>query len=151
MELDARGRCIRPGRPARFLHQTCCAHAINPCDQYPVNKTTQQWQKRLESSNKPAYLLLADLIADDIRTGRLVARDQLPTLRDLAADLCAQLHDGRARLRRGAQARADRFALGHRHLHSRRQPEPPAARWQRRRDDDESAARARRTRRSWSA
>lgn len=58
-------------------------HAIN----YPMSKTTQQWQKRLESSNKPAYLLLADLIADDIRTGRLIARDKLPTLRDLAADL----------------------------------------------------------------
>jgi DNA-binding transcriptional MocR family regulator len=52
-----------------------------------MNKTTQQWQRRLEASDKPAYLLLADLIADDIRTGRLGARDKLPTLRDLATDL----------------------------------------------------------------
>lgn len=52
-----------------------------------MNKTTQHWQKHLDTSSKPAYLMLADLIADDIRTGRLSARDQLPTLRDLAADL----------------------------------------------------------------
>jgi len=52
-----------------------------------MNKTTQHWQKHLDASSKPAYLMLADLIADDIRTGRLSARDQLPTLRDLAADL----------------------------------------------------------------
>ena len=50
-------------------------------------RITQPWQKRLEASDKPAYLLLADLIAEDIRTGRLGARDKLPTLRDLAADL----------------------------------------------------------------
>ena len=52
-----------------------------------MTKLSQQWQRKLETSSKPAYLLLADLIADDIRTGRLAARDQLPTLRDLAADL----------------------------------------------------------------
>jgi hypothetical protein len=56
----------------------------------------------------------------------------------------AELHDGGARLCRGAQARADRFARGHGHLHSLGQPEPAAARRQRRRDDDEHAARARR-------
>ena len=50
-------------------------------------KITQPWQKRLEASDKPAYLLLADLIAEDIRTGRLTARDKLPTLRDLAVEL----------------------------------------------------------------
>ena len=50
-------------------------------------KITQPWQKRLEASDRPAYLLLADLIAEDIRTGRLTARDKLPTLRDLAAEL----------------------------------------------------------------
>ncbi|RZI92363.1 MAG: GntR family transcriptional regulator, partial [Variovorax sp.] len=52
-----------------------------------MNKHTQQWSKRLEASDKPAYLLLADLIGDDIRTGRLAARDKLPTLRDLAIEL----------------------------------------------------------------
>ena len=58
-------------------------YAINSA----MTKLTQHWQKRLEASPKPAYLLLADLIAEDIRTGRLSARDQLPTLRDLAAEL----------------------------------------------------------------
>lgn len=52
-----------------------------------MNKTTQHWTKKLARSDKPAYLLLADLIAEDIRAGRLAARDRLPTLRELAADL----------------------------------------------------------------
>ena len=52
-----------------------------------MTKLTQHWHKRFDTSSKPAYLLLADLIADDIRTGRLGARDRLPTLRDLAVDL----------------------------------------------------------------
>lgn len=55
----------------------------------------------------------------------------------------AQLHDGGTRLCRGTQARPDRFARRHRHLHPLGQPEPAAARRQRRRDDDEHAARAR--------
>lgn len=50
-------------------------------------KLTNHWQRQLDTSDKPAYLMLADLIADDIRTGRLTARDKLPTLRDLAAEL----------------------------------------------------------------
>lgn len=45
------------------------------------------WRKQLGASAKPAYLLLADLIADDIRSGRLTVRDRLPTLRELAAQL----------------------------------------------------------------
>lgn len=57
-----------------------------PCA-YPMNKTTQHWVKRIDKSDKPAYLMLADLIAEDVRTGRLCARDRLPTLRDLAIDL----------------------------------------------------------------
>ncbi|RYF65640.1 MAG: GntR family transcriptional regulator, partial [Comamonadaceae bacterium] len=48
---------------------------------------TSPWRKRIEASDKPAYLLLADLIADDIKSGRLGARDKLPTLRDLAVAL----------------------------------------------------------------
>jgi DNA-binding transcriptional MocR family regulator len=52
-----------------------------------MNKTTQHWVKKLERSSKPAYLAMADLIAEDIRTGRLSARDRLPTLRELADDL----------------------------------------------------------------
>ena len=48
---------------------------------------TTHWRKQLRNSDRPAYLLLADLIADDIKTGRLGVRDRLPTLRELAADL----------------------------------------------------------------
>jgi DNA-binding transcriptional MocR family regulator len=49
-----------------------------------MDKTSQIWLKRIRSSNKPAYLLIADLIAEDVRSGRLTARDRLPTLRELA-------------------------------------------------------------------
>ena len=52
-----------------------------------MNKTPTHWLKKLQKSDKPAYLLMADLIAEDIRSGRLVARDRLPTLRELAGDL----------------------------------------------------------------
>lgn len=45
------------------------------------------WQRRLEAGDRPAYLLIADLIADDLKTGRLAPRDRLPTLRDLALGL----------------------------------------------------------------
>jgi DNA-binding transcriptional MocR family regulator len=52
-----------------------------------MSKLTQQWSRRLHSSSKPAYLVLPDLIAEDVRMGRLLARDRLPTLRELAAEL----------------------------------------------------------------
>lgn len=52
-----------------------------------MNKTPVHWTKKLQKSDKPAYLLIADLIAEDIRTSRLAARDRLPTLRELAEDL----------------------------------------------------------------
>jgi DNA-binding transcriptional MocR family regulator len=52
-----------------------------------MNKTTQHWRKRLDASDRPAYLLIPDLIAEDLRDGRLAARDRLPTLRELADDL----------------------------------------------------------------
>ena len=45
------------------------------------------WQRRLDASERPAYLLIADLIADDLKSGRLAPRDRLPTLRDLAETL----------------------------------------------------------------
>ena len=52
-----------------------------------VNKLTAHWQRRLEIGDRPAYLLIAELIAEDVRTGRLVARERLPTLRELADQL----------------------------------------------------------------
>ena len=52
-----------------------------------MSTNTTHWRRRLRSSAQPAYLLLADLIADDVRSGRLVQSDQLPTLRELARQL----------------------------------------------------------------
>ena len=52
-----------------------------------MNKTTQHWRKRLIASDRPAYLTIPDLIAEDLRDGRLTTRDRLPTLRELAGDL----------------------------------------------------------------
>lgn len=50
------------------------------------NAELQRWARRLRNSKgQPAYRLIADLIADDVDSGRLQARDRLPTLRDLAA------------------------------------------------------------------
>lgn len=46
----------------------------------------QRWRHRLESEKgTPAYRLIADLIEEDVDSGRLQARDRLPTLRDLAS------------------------------------------------------------------
>ncbi|QQD17217.1 PLP-dependent aminotransferase family protein [Spongiibacter nanhainus] len=46
----------------------------------------KRWAKTLaQETGRPAYLLIADLIAEDVESGRLQARDRLPTLRDLAA------------------------------------------------------------------
>lgn len=53
----------------------------------PMNKPTAHWLRRLEASDQPAYLLIADLIAEDLRNGRLAARDKLPTLRELSDSL----------------------------------------------------------------
>lgn len=50
-------------------------------------RTAPHWGRRLDASDRPAYLLIADLIAEDVRTGRLVARDRLPTLRELSDQL----------------------------------------------------------------
>ncbi|MDR5671245.1 GntR family transcriptional regulator, partial [Burkholderia cenocepacia] len=45
------------------------------------------WSKRLLESRKPAYLLIPDLIEEDLAAGRLKPRDRLPGLRDLAGAL----------------------------------------------------------------
>jgi len=52
-----------------------------------VNKLTAHWQRRLDAGDRPAYLLIPELIAEDVRTGRLSPRDRLPTLRELAEQL----------------------------------------------------------------
>ena len=35
-----------------------------------------RWRRRIETSDRPAYLLISDLIADDVRAERLAARDR---------------------------------------------------------------------------
>ena len=45
------------------------------------------WKRRLTQGGTPAYQLIPELIADDLRLGRLAPRQRLPPLRDLARDL----------------------------------------------------------------
>lgn len=52
-----------------------------------MNQNIPHWIKRLKESKKPAYLLVADLIEEDIGNGRLRPCDQLPTLRELSQAL----------------------------------------------------------------
>jgi DNA-binding transcriptional MocR family regulator len=49
-----------------------------------MSKLALRWRRRIEASEQPAYLLIPDLIAEDLRDQRLAARDRLPTLRELA-------------------------------------------------------------------
>ena len=53
----------------------------------PVDKLSAHWLRRITVGDRPAYLLIAELIAEDVRTGRLSARDRLPNLRELALEL----------------------------------------------------------------
>jgi hypothetical protein len=43
--------------------------AINFAGHAPMTTITAHWRRQLRTTAKPAYLLLADLIADDIKTG----------------------------------------------------------------------------------
>ena len=52
-----------------------------------TSKAASHWVRRIEAGDRPAYLLIADLIAEDVRNGRLGSRDRLPTLRDLSDQL----------------------------------------------------------------
>ncbi|WPB55601.1 PLP-dependent aminotransferase family protein [Xylophilus sp. GOD-11R] len=45
------------------------------------------WASRLKNSALPAYQLIPDLIAEDLRQGRLAPRERLPPLRELAGML----------------------------------------------------------------
>jgi DNA-binding transcriptional MocR family regulator len=89
---------MQPGIAPRLIGPL---DAINRCDQCPARHAADpthpppmstplpaaHWRRRLAASAQPAYLLIADLIAEDVRTGRLAARDRLPTLRELADTL----------------------------------------------------------------
>lgn len=48
---------------------------------------TRHWAQRLRDSHKPAYLLIPDLLAEDLASGRLTPGDRLPPLRELAKTL----------------------------------------------------------------
>lgn len=49
--------------------------------------STHHWLARFEQSERPAYLLLAELIEQDVGAGRLASGDRLPPLRQLAETL----------------------------------------------------------------
>jgi DNA-binding transcriptional MocR family regulator len=52
-----------------------------------MDSSPHHWRKRLIESRKPAYLVIPDLIEEDLASGRLRPRDRLPGLRDLASAL----------------------------------------------------------------
>lgn len=49
-----------------------------------MDHSLAHWSKRLAESRKPAYLLIPDLIEEDVAVGRLKPRDRMPGLRELA-------------------------------------------------------------------
>ena len=51
------------------------------------NAFTRHWAQRLRDSSKPAYLLIPELLAEDLASGRLTPGDRLPPLRELAQAL----------------------------------------------------------------
>ncbi len=80
--VQCQARIVRPTR--HNLPRMRSTHAHRPS---PVTNPLAHWRRRLEASEQPAYRLIADLIAEDLKSGRLVARDRLPTLRELALGL----------------------------------------------------------------
>lgn len=52
-----------------------------------MNAFTKHWAQRLQGNTKPAYLLIPELLAEDLASGRLSPGDRLPPLRELAAAL----------------------------------------------------------------
>jgi len=52
-----------------------------------MSNDCSRWAASIRTSSKPAYIALADAIADDIQTGKLAASQKLPTLRVLAQAL----------------------------------------------------------------
>ena len=49
-----------------------------------MSNEVSRWAAALRRSSKPAYIALADALAEDIQSGKLVAHQRLPTLRALA-------------------------------------------------------------------
>src|SRR5580700_5965035 len=55
--------------------------------EFVMTSLTHHWFRKLTESRKPAYLLIPELIEEDLASGRLRPRDRLPGLRDLADEL----------------------------------------------------------------
>ena len=52
-----------------------------------MSNETNRWAVAIRGSSKPAYIAIAELIFDDIQSGKLAASQKLPTLRKLAKAL----------------------------------------------------------------
>jgi DNA-binding transcriptional MocR family regulator len=52
-----------------------------------MNALTARWRRRIEESDRPAYLVIADLIEEEVASDRIGARERLPTLRELSKAL----------------------------------------------------------------
>jgi DNA-binding transcriptional MocR family regulator len=52
-----------------------------------MSNDMNRWAVAIRDSDRPAYLAIADLIAEDVQSGRLSANQRLPTLRKLAKAL----------------------------------------------------------------
>lgn len=76
----ATGGCTKAAQPT-LVSIRCSLRSVFP------GKSPPHWRRRLELGDRPAYLSIADLIAEDVRDGRLGARERLPTLRELAGQL----------------------------------------------------------------
>lgn len=88
---------VTPYNSVRYLLFSGARHASECCMMvrfynYSINDWVfmsvvdlNGWAKKLnESNNKPAYLFIADLIAADVKNGKLQPRDKLPGLREIA-------------------------------------------------------------------
>lgn len=52
-----------------------------------MSNEASRWAAAVRNSSKPAYIALADALAEDIQSGKLAANQRLPTLRKLAGAL----------------------------------------------------------------
>lgn len=52
-----------------------------------MSNEASRWAAAVRASSQPAYIAIADALAEDIESGKLVANQRLPTLRTLAAAL----------------------------------------------------------------
>ena len=76
-------RAIRSNQAVRQAHLTYRL----VCAWRPTLMPFSHWLARLKASPQPAYLLIPDLIAEDLQQGRLSPRQRLPPLRELAVAL----------------------------------------------------------------